>query len=63
MEKENKRYTHAQKEAYERYVEKNDLVKLGIWVKRKQRKKYQQDAYNAGKSLNQYVIDKLEGRE
>lgn len=63
MEKESKRYTKAQKEAYERYMEKNDLVKLGIWVKREQKTQYQKDAKNAGKSLNQYVIDKLEGRE
>lgn len=57
------KYTEAQKEAYGRYVEKNDLVTLSIRIPRKKRDKYHEQAHRQGKSLAKYVTDILDGRE
>ena len=54
-------YSEAQIRAYEKYENKFDSIKLRVPAGKKE--EYKQAANAEGKSLNQYIIDCIEGRK
>ena len=58
-EEKRREYSQAQNKATQRYIKKAyDEIK--IRVPKGKRDEYKQAAEDAGKSLNQYIIDKIE---
>lgn len=56
------RYSEAHNKATQRYIKKAyDEIK--IRVPKGKKEEYRQKAETEGKSLNQYIVDKIEGRE
>jgi len=53
------KYSKAQGTAVKKYKEKNDLVQMRIWVPREEKESYERAAVAEGKSLTQYVRDRL----
>lgn len=53
-------YTKAQAEAAKKYL--NNLDEIRIRVPKGKKEEYKQKAEAEGKSLNQYIIDKIEGQ-
>lgn len=58
---ERKYNTEAQKRAFAKYKEKNDLVTISVRVPREKRTQFHVAAIKSGKSLTQYLIDLIEG--
>jgi len=54
-------YTKAQAKASAEYLKKLDDIR--IRVPKGKKEEYRQKAEAEGKSLNQYIIDKIEGQE
>ncbi len=52
------KYTEAQKNATLRYLDKWAIIKVRVSEEKKE--EYRQKANNAGKSMNQFIIDLLE---
>ena len=55
------KYTEAQKNATLRYLDKWAIIKVRVSEEKKE--EYRQKANNAGKSMNQFIIDLLENAE
>lgn len=55
------KYTQAQAQATKKYLA--NLGEIKIRIPKAKKDEYKRMAEEAGKSLNQFIIDKIEGRE
>lgn len=52
--------TKAQKEATDRYIDKNDLVEIKFRVSKDKRNEYKNKILELGYSMNQFIIEAIE---